>query len=129
MRTLRQAGSTGLTTGQGREEKKDKLNRSSRSSQRKPFDLAQGRENVSRFVQHPAGAGSSKNRETPFREEIEDIDLRCFALMELTYCSLIPRRTVAEFLARVTPNENAATLSLRTSRASVQTLFRISGNQ
>jgi hypothetical protein len=33
---------------------------------------------------------SSKNHETPFREEIEDIDLRRFAQMELTYYSPFP---------------------------------------
>jgi hypothetical protein len=32
-----------------------------------------------------AGYPSSKNHETPFREEIEDIDLRRFALMEWIY--------------------------------------------
>jgi hypothetical protein len=37
--------------------------------------------------------------------------LRREAHMELSYFSQFRRRTVAEFLARVLPNENAATLS------------------
>jgi hypothetical protein len=41
---------------------------------------------------------SSKNHETPFREEIEDIDLRRFAQIELFYYSSFRQRTVAEFL-------------------------------
>jgi hypothetical protein len=46
---------------------------------------------------------SRKNHETPFREEIEDIDLRRFAQMDCSYYSPFPRRTVAEFLCGGSP--------------------------
>jgi hypothetical protein len=39
------------------------------------------------FFSIPPVAGSSKNRETPFRGEIKDKVLRCFAQMVLSYFS------------------------------------------
>ena len=63
----------------------------------------------------PLEAGSSKNRETPFREEIGFEALRTGGV---DFFFRFRRRTVAEFLAWVHPNENTATLSF----------FQISGN-
>ena len=53
--------------------------------------------------------------------------MRREAHMELSYFSQFRQRTVAEFLARVLPNENTATFSssLRASRASVQILSEL----
>ncbi len=68
--TASQAGSTGLTTGQGGGDFTRR--REGAKEERECFMIFAARE-------YP----SSKNHETPFREEIEDIDLRRFAQMEL----------------------------------------------